>query len=267
MDYILLSAVLGITAMYLAISYDITCQWRIHFEARMAAMPERMRLDLTETKVVYGLPVWHAAAHEKKCQAQNSLSYLPGVGRTDGEGIERTWSKLNLLAWATKEMNVGARHDTIEDKIDHHNFEKNVNQGTRHLSTLDAPLTTKIGTTLPCKLVLVLDERDTHVAAFTLVDSTLESELRTQWQTMIDEWIVDPTKPNPYMLEDESKGESFARGRSRWLNTLTAGPTEAQIRLALKKDEVQEAATGGGKLHGSSVTSFLTAGLQLEQSQ
>jgi hypothetical protein len=80
MDYILLSAVLGITAMYLAISYDIACQWQINFEAWMAAMPECMCLDLTETKVVYGLPVWHVAAHKKKCQAQNSLSYLLGIG-------------------------------------------------------------------------------------------------------------------------------------------------------------------------------------------
>jgi hypothetical protein len=84
---------------------------------------------------------------------------------------------------------------------------------------------------------------------------------------MIDEWIADPTKPNPYLLEDESEGELFARGRSHWLNMLTAGPSEAQIHLALKKDEVQEVVTGGGKLHGSSVTSLLTARLQLEQSQ
>ncbi|KAJ6607425.1 hypothetical protein B0H10DRAFT_1818202 [Mycena sp. CBHHK59/15] len=231
MDYILLSAILGITAMYLAISYDIACQWRINFESRMAAIPEHMRLDLTKTKVLYGLPVWHAAAHEKKCQAQNSLSYLPGVGRTDGEGIERTWSGFNPLAWATKEMNVGARHDAMEEKIDHHNFEKNINQGT----------------TLPRKLILALDERDTQVAAFTLVDSTLKRELRETWQQMIDDWIADPTKQNPYTLED--------------------GASEAEIRLALKKDEVQEAANGGRKLHGSSVTSFLTAGLQLEQSQ
>jgi hypothetical protein len=42
---------------------------------------------------------------------------------------------------------------------------------------------------------------------------------------------------------------------------------EAEIRLSLAKDEVQEAANGGAKLHGSSITSLLTAGLQLEESQ
>jgi hypothetical protein len=45
------------------------------------------------------------------------------------------------------------------------------------------------------------------------------------------------------------------------------GPSEATIRLTLAQDEAQDAAMGGGKLHGSSVTSFLTAGLQLEDAQ
>ncbi|KAJ6463803.1 hypothetical protein C8R47DRAFT_1224959 [Mycena vitilis] len=235
MDYILLSAVLGITAIYLAISYDIACQWRINLPTRMAAMPEHMRLNLEETIITCGLPVWHAAAHEKKCQVQNSLSYMPGVGRTDGEGIERTWSHLNPLSWATKEMRVGARHDAIEDKIDHLNFEKNINQET----------------TLPRKLLLAIDERDRQVAAFKEVDGTVKKDVKKKWQAMIDAWVLDRTKPNPY---------EFGEGKD-------GGPSEASVRLALAQDEAQDAAAGGAKLHGSSVTSFLTAGLQLEESQ
>ncbi|KAJ7019601.1 hypothetical protein C8F04DRAFT_1214300 [Mycena alexandri] len=197
MDYILLSAVLGITLLYLTISYDIARQWRINFQARMGEMPRRLHLDLDKVTVLFGLPVWHALAHEKKCQVRNSLSY----------GIERTWSLFNPLAWATKEMNSGARHDAIEDKMDHHNFEKNVNHGT----------------TLQRKLILALTERDTHVEAFKQIDSTRKSELRKEWQEMIDEWLEDNTKPNPYELPEGSSG--------------------------------------------SSVTSFLTAGLQLEEAQ
>ncbi|KAJ6463650.1 hypothetical protein C8R47DRAFT_992586 [Mycena vitilis] len=233
MDYILLSAVLGITALYLAISYDIACQWQINLPGRLAAMPEQMRLNLAVITLLFGLPVWHAAAHEKSCQVQNSLTYVDGVGRTDGEGIERTWSHLNPLAWATKEMRVGARHDAMEDKIDHLNFEKNIGQET----------------TLPRKLILAIDERDRQVAAFTEVDRTLKKEIRKKWQKQIDVWKADKTKPNPYEMSDGKGG------------------IEADIRLSLTKDEAEEAATGGGKLHGSSVTSFLTAGLQLEESQ
>ncbi|KAJ6455636.1 hypothetical protein C8R47DRAFT_1228133 [Mycena vitilis] len=235
MDYIMLSAVLGITALYLAISYDIACQWKINLPGRIAQMPEHMRLNLAAITLLFGLPVWHAAAHEKSCQVQNSLTYVDGVGRTDGEGIERTWSHLNPLAWATKEMRMGARHDALEDKIDHLNFEKNIGQET----------------TLPRKLILAIDERDRQVAAFTEVDRTLKKEIRKKWQKEIDAWKADNTKPNPYEMADGTGG----------------GPSEAEIRLSLTKDEAQEAATGGGKLHGSSVTAFLTAGLQLEETQ
>ncbi|KAJ7934588.1 hypothetical protein B0H13DRAFT_1855184 [Mycena leptocephala] len=205
--------------------------WEINLPMWMVAMPEHMRLDSEKMTVLFGLPVWHAAAHEKKCQTQNSLTYMPGMGRTDGEGIERTWAHLNPLAWATKEMRVGARHDAMEDKIDHLNFEKNIHQET----------------TLPRKLILAVDERDRQVTAFKEVDA-IKKEVKQKWQKMIDDWRADKSKPNPYALAD-------------------GGPTDVAIRLALAKDEAQDAATGGAKLQGSSVTSFLTAGLQLEDSQ
>ncbi|KAJ7079051.1 hypothetical protein C8R43DRAFT_1143320 [Mycena crocata] len=235
MDYILLSSIIGITAMYLAISYDIACQWKINLKTRMEAMPQDLQLDFGKTLVQFGLPVWHAAAHARKCQVQNSLSYQLGVGRTDGEGIERMWSCLNPLAWATKEMGAGARHDAIEDKIDHMNFEKNIGQET----------------TLPRKLILAIDERDRQRGAFEDIDEGLNDKTRKKWQKIIDEWVQDPMKPNPYEVEDDGDG----------------GPTEAAIRLTLTEDEAKDAANGGKKLHGSSVTSFLVAGLQLEESQ
>ncbi|KAJ7073296.1 hypothetical protein B0H15DRAFT_793030 [Mycena belliarum] len=234
MDYILLSAVLGITTLYLAISYDIACQWQVNLPARMEKMPEHLRLDLSKTTVTFGLPVWHASAHEKTCQAQNSLTYMVGAGRTDGEGIERTWSVLNPMAWSTKEMGPGARHDAMEDRIDHHNFEKNIGQVTA----------------LPRKLIVAIAERDIQVAAFQEVDRTLQPVLKQAWQEKIDNWVRDRTLPNPYELEG-----------------VVGGPTEAAIRLALTKEEAAEAASGGTKLHGSSVTSFIVAGLQLEETQ
>ncbi|KAJ7697294.1 hypothetical protein B0H16DRAFT_1750084 [Mycena metata] len=235
MDYIFLSALMGITAMYLAISYNITCQWKVNLPSRMKKMPERLRLDLLTITLLFALPVWHAATHEGACQTENSLTYQVGVGWTDGEGIERVWSVLNPISWATKEMGVGPHHDVIKDKLDHHNWEKNIGQGT----------------TLPHKLIIAIDERDRQVAAFKDVDSMLRSEVRKQWQKRIDDWWADRTLPNPYQHKDDSRD----------------GESEAAIHLMLTKDEVEEAATGGSKLQGSSVTSFLVAGLQLEAAQ
>ncbi|KAJ7829911.1 hypothetical protein B0H13DRAFT_1655417 [Mycena leptocephala] len=192
MDYILLSAILGVTAMFLAISYDIACQWKVNLRTRMAAMPERLRLDLAIIVLLFALPVWHAVAHETSCQTENSLSYQVGVGRTDGEGIERTWSVLNPLSWAMMEMGLGARHDALEDKVDHHNHEKNMSQVT----------------TLPRKLIVAIDERDRQIAAFKQVDSTVRSAIKKEWQKKIDDWREDRTKPNPYEIAGGLDGQS-----------------------------------------------------------
>ncbi|KAK7032023.1 CxC2 domain-containing protein [Favolaschia claudopus] len=235
MDYIVLSAVLGILALWLAISYDIACQWRIYFPKRMENMPERLRLDLTKITLLFALPVWHAAAHERSCQAQNSLTYTKGVGRTDGEGIERTWSRFNTLGWASREMARGARADAIDDRLDHHNWEKNIS----------------LGTTLPHKLVVAIEERDRQVAGFEQVDSSLEEGLREEWQAMVDAWVSDRDQPNPYVA---SKTENVS---------------ETTIRRELAKEELEEAAAlaPGRKLHGTSMSAFLVMGLQLESQQ
>ncbi|KAJ7890043.1 hypothetical protein B0H13DRAFT_2341227 [Mycena leptocephala] len=160
-----------------------------------------------------------------------------GVGRTDGEGIERTWAVLNPVGFSTKEMGEGARHDAIENKVDHLNFEKNTGQGK----------------TLARKLIVAIAERDKQVAAFKDVDSTLEHDLRNDWKKQIDDWLVDRSKPNPYCLEG---------GKS-------AGPTEAAVLKELKEAEAQDAAEGRAPVSEtrSTPSAFMKAGLQLEESQ
>ncbi|KAJ7106120.1 hypothetical protein C8R43DRAFT_963449 [Mycena crocata] len=193
MDFILFASIVG----------------KINLPTRMAKLPEKMKVDLNRVNISFGLPVWHAAAHERKCQVQNSLTYMEGVARTDGEGIERLWSRIIRLAWASKEMGRGAREDAIEDLIDYLNQERNIGQGTA----------------LPLKLVVAINERDRQVAGFTEVDAGLKDKTRRKWQKKIDEWLADRSKPNPYEVE------------------------------------------GGRENRGSSLTSFVAAGLGLEEDQ
>lgn len=130
MDYILLCALLGFCLLWLTISYDIGCQWRKHLPERMKKLPEHLRLPLDNIKWQVALPVWHAGSHEESCQSENSLSFKPGVGKSVGEGVERTWAVLNQASYHTKDMNRGNHEDTLNDKIDNHNFLKNIGQRT-----------------------------------------------------------------------------------------------------------------------------------------
>ena len=87
-----------------------------------------MRLP-EELKVQCALPVWHAGSHNESCQNENSLSFKSGVGKTDGEGVERMWGRMNQAAYHTKDAGMGQRADTLEGVIDNHNFLKNIGQG------------------------------------------------------------------------------------------------------------------------------------------
>ncbi|KAJ7632089.1 hypothetical protein B0H17DRAFT_961868, partial [Mycena rosella] len=238
LDYIFLSALAGVAVTLLAISYNIACQWKINLKDRAKKIrkttPITMRLE--DFEIQYALPVWHAVAHEVTCQTQNSLSYAVGVGRTDGEGIERTWAVLNPVGYSTKEMGDGNRHDTIEDKIDHLNFEKNVREGD----------------TLARKLIVVIAERDKQVADFVEVDRSLSKTLCSKWQGRIDKWLADPAEPNPYCLEG---------GKT--------GPSEAAVLLELKTAEAKDAAEGHAPLSDGKMmlSVFIKGGLQLEEAQ
>ncbi|KAJ7050759.1 hypothetical protein C8F01DRAFT_1000163 [Mycena amicta] len=111
MDWIFLCAVGGSEVKRFLVSYDIACQWKQKLRIRAAKLSENTAIatDLSDYDIGFGLPVWHAAAHESSCQAANSLTHAVGVGRTDGEGIERTWAILNPISFSTKEMGEGNR--------------------------------------------------------------------------------------------------------------------------------------------------------------
>ncbi|KAF7293092.1 CxC2 domain-containing protein [Mycena indigotica] len=218
MDWILFSAIMG---------------WKLHLRERMARLPTEMRVDLDTITVQFGLPVWHQESHKGDCKENNSLSYKSGVAKTDGEGVERVWSGLNPAALATKEMGLGNRADVLDDRIDNHNFLKNMT----------------LGNTLQRRLVVARNERGRQVNAFQVVNDGIDAELQRTWKRQVREWEQDNTRPNPYVLPTQGF------------------PSEAEIRLELQQEERQHNIDGRAFIAGGSATSFLSAGLQIEDSQ
>ncbi|KAJ7106113.1 hypothetical protein C8R43DRAFT_906269 [Mycena crocata] len=234
MDYILMSALAGFDLMELTVSYNIACQWRKRLAERLQKLPEEMRLDIEHILFQCGLPVWHASSHEAECTNKNSLSFKPGVAKSDGEGIERLWAQLNACAFHTKTMGLGNRADMLEDKIDYINWSKNLGEAN----------------ILRRKLLVAIPERERQVGAFKEVNKSIPVETRAVWQKLIDTFLEDDEKePNPYVLQGKD------------------GPSQTDIRVLLKKEEEAEAEKGVSALHAVSATAFLTAGLQLEDTQ
>lgn len=98
-------------------------------EERCKKLSVALQQDDGSPFVDVALLVWHGDVHVVECKTENSLLYQDGVGKSDGKGVERTWAAFNAMAWQTKEMHPEVRHDVIEDRVDCHNFCKNVGLG------------------------------------------------------------------------------------------------------------------------------------------
>lgn len=199
------------TLLSIFISYDICCQWKINLEQRLSQMPEHLMSphhDDTGTSTLidrlqYGLPVWHAGAHDRACQTANSLRYKPGVGATDGEGIERNWSSVDPMASSTKEMGEGNRHDDLDDQFGFNNFQKNIRLGASIiyvLHTQHSNLPFFSGDSLMRKLLIAIDERKTQVNAFLDVRATVDRDAAKKYIEEVEAWEKDDTLPNPYLV-------------------------------------------------------------------
>jgi Kyakuja-Dileera-Zisupton transposase len=127
MDYLLLSSVMNTTIKSITISYDIACQWGKNFTVRTnnPTLPDSLRLP-SSTSLQFIVPKFHLPAHIPKCHGPFSFNYASGVGRTDGEGIERNWSVLNGIAPSVSMMGPGGRWDTLDDVCNFMNWRKTI---------------------------------------------------------------------------------------------------------------------------------------------
>ncbi|KAI0081939.1 hypothetical protein K474DRAFT_1694643 [Panus rudis PR-1116 ss-1] len=84
-------------------SYDINCKYGINWESRLSRF----------------------AQFTGNCCWINSFYFMPGVGMTDGEAVERRWSTLLALTRSTREMpGSGFRYDTWNLHTSDHNIQK-----------------------------------------------------------------------------------------------------------------------------------------------
>ncbi|KAJ6447332.1 hypothetical protein C8R47DRAFT_999818, partial [Mycena vitilis] len=189
MDYLFFSSLIGMTLLCVIASYDIACQWGINFWGRAKNMPAHMKLP-DGLKVIFKVPKFHLPPHVKKCHGPYSFNFTKGVGRTDGEGVERNWSWLNWASHFISVMGSGAREDTMDDLCGFVNWKKTVD----------------LGNSLLKKMVLAIPQAMIHSPAFHAFTDALreghEEELQ-EWETKIRAWEAKPAGlADPYAYPD-----------------------------------------------------------------
>lgn len=127
MDYIFKRSLSRGPVTKVAVSYDIACQWSIHFWDRMLTYDHKWNLGNRE--FVFFIPKFHISAHRAECNLNFSFNLAKWVGRTDGEAVERGWAAVNPFASSTKEMGPGSRHDFLDDVFGDYNWQKVTNLG------------------------------------------------------------------------------------------------------------------------------------------
>ncbi|KAJ7584153.1 hypothetical protein C8J56DRAFT_1054689 [Mycena floridula] len=202
MDFCLFSTLAATLVALVYLSYDIMCQYNVNFGSRMQRFPKDWSVNTGKTSFKWLIPKFHLPAHIPKCHRQFSFNFLRGCGRTEGEAVERAWSKLNPLAWSTKEMGPGSRRDTLNDHIGHSNWKK--------IGQMGRSLLTKLFHAIPARAVhrerldgleyALLNHQRSGDAANDDLDplSSMTTEMLGEWRKEVETWEEDPEAPNPF---------------------------------------------------------------------
>ncbi|KAH9836221.1 uncharacterized protein C8Q71DRAFT_708478 [Rhodofomes roseus] len=181
MDYLYFSSLEHHSMPEIVTSYDIACQWSRNLSTRHDIY--NAPFDCSHHRINFLIPKFHLPAHQSSCQYDYSFNNTPGVGRTDGEAVERGWAAVNPFATSTKEMGPGHRRDVLDDVFGAYNWGK-----VRQL----AP-------TLLKKVKTAVDKHVTHQQAFDDFTQVLPAESVQLWTTMVEKWEDDPEhNPNPF---------------------------------------------------------------------
>ncbi|KAJ7841679.1 hypothetical protein B0H13DRAFT_1910144 [Mycena leptocephala] len=228
-------SLMGITLLTIVASYDIACQWSRKFLDRAQAMPSNMKLP-NWIKVLFKVPKFHLPPHVKECHGPYSFNYTKGVGRTDGEGVERNWSWLNSAARSISVMGPGAREDTIDDLCGFSNWKKTVD----------------FGNSLLRKMVLAIPQAMLHSRAFHAFTEGLrnghEEDLQ-KWEKMVRAWEVDQTLENPYEYPE------------------VEAETLADVMRRISEEDHTRVMDNGAAALEVKPAAFLLAGIEIEEDQ
>ncbi|KAJ7851559.1 hypothetical protein B0H13DRAFT_2360051 [Mycena leptocephala] len=190
-----------------------------------------VRISIILALFRFVIPKMHIHSHTLDCQVKFSLNLVPGSGQTDSEGIERPWASIGAIATSTRVSGPGAHHDALDD---HWNF-------WNWLKTIGLPAI------LRRRLDTARKEQASQREAFE-VFSLQQVDRVPAWKEMVEEFEKDPEKKNPYEMK-------------------VRGLTEMEVRLQFATEEAEEAKKGVPALHEVTPSSFITAGLELEDEQ
>jgi Kyakuja-Dileera-Zisupton transposase len=203
MDYILFSGLQGLNLHDHLNMYDIWCMYHKNLCQHNPQLPPALQFDFDSATLDRAIPKFHLNADGESCRTIYSLNFFPGVGHTDGEGIECNWASVNGAAQSTKEMGEGSQHDTLDDILGNMNYCKFIAMGKSNLEMCSMYLSwiLFLGTLLQKKLKNAIIQCQKHDKQHGIFCGVIPDATRAEWMMMISQWENNKSKPDPYIVE------------------------------------------------------------------
>lgn len=180
------------------------CSWERHYRTRWQNLPPQLQIKGIE--IIPLIPKAHLWTHKTDCHGRFSFNYVFGLGRGDGEGIERRWSDSNDCGLSTRSMGPGARHD----RLDHHwsdaNYQKKVALGTVIPSLIDYLPIFRVfsGNALRRKRLLAIEMASATEKHFSDFAAAMPPEKVPEWMAELVKWEEGILKESPFQLKQSS---------------------------------------------------------------
>ncbi|KAH9919675.1 uncharacterized protein B0H18DRAFT_1001893 [Fomitopsis serialis] len=267
-DYATLCGLQWFTSLSLWISsYDVNCKYGINWWHRIKQIASTLPSvpGVTLAKELWPVirrcvPKFHMPSHTGICKYLFSFYYMPGVGNTDGEAVERRWAAQNAIGRSVREMGPGHRQDVLD----------------AHNSDFNAQKMFKIGRSLQGKLKLADKYYGKNRAQLDGLEKTLTTNRRP-----LDEWRRDEAAYIAQMTDPNFDGTKV---KNPYQPAVDEVPTIQDILARLKREETsarqKPMPNAGTKRKASALDTtgieetvrgglgdMLVAGFELEQEQ
>jgi hypothetical protein len=271
MDYGFWSTFRNTMLLWIVLSYDIMCQYSIHFWERMSANwgDTNWRVIRELVGITWLIPKFHLPAHIKRCWEEYNFSFARWTGRSDGEGVERGWAALNALARALREMGPGLWKDTLENHIGDMNWKKITGFRWCFCSTLGIPPHTHIARLLLTRITEAIPANQKFHTELADFEAMIDPGTLRVWREDVEAWEIDQSgyekkhKKSPY--HPRVKREC---GIVRFLSSCRTAPSQNAVHLALAQEEELTFSKRIGTVKSDvTPTAMIAMGLELEELQ
>jgi hypothetical protein len=106
-----------------------------------------------------------------------------------------------------------------------------------------------------------------HKNAFEQFNATFDQNSVAKWEQMVAAWDADITQPNPYKESTIGNISCYISDTHKMLIANFTDTTTADVQLELAREESADAQRGNSYLHETTVSHFLSQGLELEEQQ